>query len=131
MEKSWKCPGCPLTAQLLNHFQPIFYCIGRGDLHLCEKGLYAYPATAEQPIYTHKTLPGAKTTCQHLKTRDRVALGAGVDGILPGFEEAAGHRRARPRLARRGAARGTLLAPFSIYRSLSEMALLSEQMSKN
>lgn len=31
----------------------------------------------------------------------------------------------------RGAARGTLLAPFSIYRSLSEMALLSEQMSKN
>lgn len=92
-------------------------------------------ATPKQPIYINKALIRAKTTCQHLKTSDRSARGAGTRHLARAQRGAGTQTHAPPvsypRFVLHDATPGTLLALFSIYRSLSEMALLSEQMSKN
>lgn len=100
-----------------------------------EQLVSAPSATPKQPIYINKALIRAKTTCQHLKTSDRSALGAGTRRLARARRGDGAQARARPvsypQLVPHHATPGTLLALFSIYRSLSEMALLSEQMSKN
>lgn len=92
-------------------------------------------ATPKQTIYINKAFVRAKTTCQHLKTSDRSTPGAGTRRLAQAQRgdstQACTHLAPYPWLVLHDAMVGTLLALFSIYRSLSEMALLSQQMSKN
>ena len=105
------------------------------SIALGEQVVSAPLATPKQPIYINKALIRAETTCQHLKTNDRLAPGAGTSRLARAQRgdgtQTHAHPVSYPRLVLHDATPGTLLALFSIYRSLSEMALLSEQMSKN
>lgn len=89
----------------------------------------------KQPIYINKALIRAKATCQHLKTSDRSALGTRTRRLARAQGGAGAQMLAKvvlyPRLVPHNATPGTSLPRFSIYRRLSEMALLSEQLSKN